>query len=278
MLTAQDLLLGYLRQVTTAVSAEYMEARQSLLHAEHDTRRALITALLAGGALDNPAQHAGFALPEQYVVLVLSAAPHPDEIDESVSGPVAGRRKVRRIQEVFEQSTEEPVLSVLDPNGGVILIPSRDEVPWPRLRELVASATIAAGAEVTAAGALAGPREVPGGVSQANEILTLVKRLAYPPSLYRLTDVLLEYQLSRPGPARTELARLLDPLRGNPELLRTLQIYLRNGLSRGRTAAELYVHPNTVDYRLRRIARLTGLNPVLPNDMQHLRAALLAAG
>lgn len=288
MLSGQELLLGYLRQVTTAVSAEYMEARQSLLHAEHDTRRALIAALLAGGALDNPAQHAGFALPEQYAVLVLSAAPHPDEINESVNGPVAGRRKVRRIQEVFEQSTDEPVLSVLDPNGGVILIPVRDApapgVPgsgqpeWSRLCELVASAATAAGAEVIAAGAFAQPQEVPSAVSQAGEILHLVKRLAYPPMLYRLTDVLLEYQLSRPGPARVELARLLDPLRGNPELLRTLQIYLRNSLSRARTAAELYVHPNTVDYRLRRIARLTGLNPVLPTDMQHLRAALLASG
>ncbi|HEX6685111.1 MAG TPA: hypothetical protein VF062_20135, partial [Candidatus Limnocylindrales bacterium] len=56
VLAGQNLLLGYLRQLTAAVSAEYMEARQSLLHAEHDTRRSLITALLAGGALDNPAQ------------------------------------------------------------------------------------------------------------------------------------------------------------------------------------------------------------------------------
>jgi len=279
LLSGQDLLLGYLRQVTTAVSAEYMEARQSLLHAEHDTRRALITALLAGGALDNPAQHAGFALPEQYAVLVLSTAPHPDEIDESVSGPVAGRRKVRRIQEVFEQSAEEPVLSVLDPNGGIVLVPSSAGNPldWPRLRGLVEAAAVAAGAEVTAAGAVSTPQGVRSAVSQAGEILGLVKRLGYPPMLYRLTDVLLEYQLSRPSPARAELARLLDPLRGNPELLRTLQIYLRNGLSRARTAAELYVHPNTVDYRLRRIARLTGLNPVLPTDMQHLRAALLAS-
>jgi len=276
MLSGQDLLLGYLRQVTTAVSAEYMEARQSLLHAEHNTRRALITALLAGGALDNPAQHAGFALPEKYAVLVLSAAAHPDETDESVSGPVAGRRKVRRIQEVFEQSTEEPVLSVLDPHGGVILVPAASS-DWTRLRELVAAATVAAGAEVTAAAAIATPQSVPAAVSEAGEILALVKRLGYPAMLYRLTDVLLEYQLSRPSPARAELARLLDPLRGKPELLHTLRIYLRNGLSRARTAADLYVHPNTVDYRLRRIARLTGLNPVLPADLQHLRAALLAS-
>lgn len=276
LLAGQNLLLGYLRQLTTAVSAEYMEARQSFLHAEHDTRRSLITALLAGGALDNPAQHAGFALPEQYAVLVLSVAPHPDEIDEAVSRPVAGRRKVRRLQEVFEQFTQEPVLSVLDANGGVVLVPTTAEAEWDKLRSLVRTAGEAAGALVTAAGGFAPPGDVAAQVAQAGEILGLVQRLGYPPALYRLTDVLLEYQLSRPGPARQELARLLDPLRSNPDLLRTLECYVRNGLSRARTAGELYVHPNTVDYRLRRIAQLTGLNPLAPQDLQHLRAALLA--
>ncbi len=288
LLVGQNLLFGYLRQLTAAVSAEYMEARQSLLHSEHDTRRSLITALLAGGALDHPAQHAGFALPERYAVLVLAVAPHADETDEAVLGPVAGRRKVRRIQEVFEQGTESmegragPVLSVLDANGGVVLVPARvaqgaDVGEWARLRALVQAAGAAAGANITAAGGFASPAGVPAAVAQAEEILNLVSRLAYPPNLYRLSDVLLEYQLSRPSPAQAELARLIDPLRANPELLRTLRVYLRNGLSRARTAAELYVHPNTVDYRLRRISELTGLNPVRQEDLQHLRAALLAA-
>lgn len=276
--TGQKLLLGYLRQLTTAVSAEYMEARQSLLHAEHDARRSLITALLAGGALDNPSQYAGLPLPARYAVLVISAEAHPDEADEAVSGPVAGRRKVRRIQSLFEQYTDEPVLSVLDARGGVVLIPSSpgDTGEWERLRDLVRQASPAAGAEVIAAGVVADPAEVPEAVKQAGEILTLVRRLGFEPGLYRLTDVLLEYQLSRPSPARAELARLLDPLRANPDLLRTLQTYLRNGLSRTQTAAELFVHPNTVDYRLRRITQLTGLNPNLPRDLQHLRAAMLA--
>ncbi len=274
----QKLLLGYLRQLTTAVSAEYMEARQSLLHAEHDARRSLITALLAGGALDNPAQYAGLPLPAQYAVLVVSASAHPDEADEAVSGPVASRRKIRRIQSLFEQFTEEPVLSVLDANGGVVLVPSTpgDAGEWERLRALVRQASTAAGAEVAAAGVIANPADVPDAVKQAGEILALVRRLGYDPGLYRLTDVLLEYQLSRPSPARAELARLLDPLRANPDLLRTLQAYLRHGLSRTQTAAELFVHPNTVDYRLRRITQLTGLNPNLPGDLQHLRAAILA--
>jgi len=125
------------------------------------------------------------------------------------------------------------VLSVLDADGGVVLVPSSpgDALEWSRLRSLVQQATAAAGAEVIAAGVIASPAGVPEAVKQAGEILSLVRRLGYEPGLYRLTDVLLEYQLSRPSPVRAEPARLLDPLRANPDLLRTLQAYLRNGLS-----------------------------------------------
>jgi hypothetical protein len=270
------LLLGFLRQVTTAVSAEYMDARQSLLHAEHDARRSLITALLAGGALDNPAQHAGLPLPATYAVLVLSVGAHPDEADEAVSTPVAGRRKIRRLQGELDQFTAEPVLSALDANGGVVLIPSTSDIHWDKLGKLVKHAGTAAGAAVIAGAAFATPAEVPAAVTQANEVLDLVRRLHYPDGLYRLTDVLLEYQLSRPSAARSCLASLLDPLTGKPDLFLTLQVYLRNQLSRSQTAAELYVHPNTVDYRLRRITQLTGLNPANPHDLQHLRAAILS--
>ncbi|MDG4863407.1 helix-turn-helix domain-containing protein, partial [Streptomyces sp. T-3] len=42
------------------------------------------------------------------------------------------------------------------------------------------------------------------------------------------------------------------------------------------TAAELHVHPNTVDYRLRRISELTGLDPANTADVPLLSAALAA--
>ncbi|WP_020521163.1 PucR family transcriptional regulator [Catelliglobosispora koreensis] len=263
------LLLGYLRQVTTAVSAEYMDARQSFLQSEHDARRSLITALLAGVALDNPA----LSLPSRYAVLVLAIGHHPDEADESVSATVAGRRKMRRVQDEFERFTEEPVLSALDPTGGIVLLTMQD---WDKLRHLILAVGSAAGAPVIAGGGLASPADVPATVREATEVLELVQRLGYEPGLYRLGDVLLEYQLSRPSAARAGLAELLEPLNGKPDLLRTLQVYLRNELSRTRTAAELFVHPNTVDYRLRRIAQLTGLNPASPQDLPHLRAAILS--
>src|SRR5581483_6590594 len=44
------------------------------------------------------------------------------------------------------------------------------------------------------------------------------------------------------------------------ELLTTLQAYLDHKLSPKRAATALFVHPNTVKYRLRHIARLLDLN------------------
>ncbi|HEY2441902.1 MAG TPA: helix-turn-helix domain-containing protein [Streptosporangiaceae bacterium] len=50
-------------------------------------------------------------------------------------------------------------------------------------------------------------------------------------------------------------------LRGGPTLLDTVTAYLEQGSSLEATARMLFVHPNTVRYRLRRVAELTGYGP-----------------
>jgi sugar diacid utilization regulator len=48
--------------------------------------------------------------------------------------------------------------------------------------------------------------------------------------------------------------------KGNGALLETLRAYLDSDLDAKRTADSLFVHPNTVRYRLRRVSELTGLD------------------
>jgi DNA-binding PucR family transcriptional regulator len=84
--------------------------------------------------------------------------------------------------------------------------------------------------------------------------------------------VLLEYQLTRRSEATERLAEVLAPV--DEDLRRTLDVYLDEGLRRNATAKALGVHPNTVDNRLRRIGRLTGLEPTRPADLPMLRAAV----
>ncbi len=61
------------------------------------------------------------------------------------------------------------------------------------------------------------------------------------------------------------------------ELLATLAAYLDAGGALESCARALFVHPNTVRYRLRRVGDLTGLRPADPRDALVLRVALVVA-
>ncbi|MDA8322596.1 MAG: helix-turn-helix domain-containing protein [Actinomycetota bacterium] len=76
-------------------------------------------------------------------------------------------------------------------------------------------------------------------------------------------DLLPERALDGDDSARTALiSRIYEPLhRGGAALLDTVTTYLEQGNSLEATARMLFVHPNTVRYRLRRAAELTGFSP-----------------
>ncbi len=59
-----------------------------------------------------------------------------------------------------------------------------------------------------------------------------------------------------------------------PVLLETLSAFLEHGGSVEATARALFVHPNTVRYRLRRVTEITGYAPNDPRDSYTLRVAL----
>lgn len=57
-------------------------------------------------------------------------------------------------------------------------------------------------------------------------------------------------------------------------LLETATAYINGGHSLEATARGLFVHPNTVRYRLRRICDITGWDPMVPRDAYVLQTAL----
>ncbi len=88
-------------------------------------------------------------------------------------------------------------------------------------------------------------------------------------------DLLPERALSGDGHARHLLVTdVYTPVAGDEALLRTLEAYLEHGSSIEGSARSLFVHANTVRYRLRRIEDLTGLSPAHPRDAYTLRVAL----
>jgi hypothetical protein len=276
VLAANRLILAYTGSVASTVCAAYLGERESMLSQERHAMHATVSALLAG----DRAALAGTRLAPRYLVVATALGAHADER----GGAVAGWRAPQRMRTAFQRYAAEPVLSALDSTGGLVLVPvSGREPTWCEVGEMVAAAGRAARAPLWGAAEWAEPGGVPAAARLTGEVLEVVRGFGRPPGAYRLADVLLEYQLTRPSAAMAGLAGLLDPLVEHPDLLRTLTAFLDTGLDRRRTAELLHVHPNTVDYRLRRASGLTGLDPADPAQLQRIGAALtvrrtLAAG
>lgn len=84
-----------------------------------------------------------------------------------------------------------------------------------------------------------------------------------------------ERALAGDGHARRELARdIHGPLAAHSgDLVETLEAYWASGTSIEATARRLFIHANTVRYRLARIHDLTGYSPADPRDGYVLRLA-----
>jgi len=93
----------------------------------------------------------------------------------------------------------------------------------------------------------------------------------------RSDDLLAERALAGDPVARQHLvdevyAPLAEPRKA---LVETLVAWFDAGSSTEGAARKLFVHPNTVRYRLRQVADVTGLTPTVPRDAFTLRMALV---
>lgn len=90
-------------------------------------------------------------------------------------------------------------------------------------------------------------------------------------------DLLPERALAGDGLARkTLIEQIYQPLvEHSTELLETLWCYLDNGRSLEATARELFVHPNTVRYRLKKVSEVIGWNATGAREALILQSALI---
>jgi DNA-binding PucR family transcriptional regulator len=97
------------------------------------------------------------------------------------------------------------------------------------------------------------------------------------PRPVRAADLLPERALAGDPSARAQLVSgVCEPLAAaGGELRRTLAAYLDGGGALESCARSLFVHANTVRYRLRRVSEVTGLDPTDPRDALVLRIALI---
>lgn len=266
--------LSFLGAALPAIAAGYAEARIISLGKQDAAHQSMIDHLLRG----QPAAATAGSLPrfEQYALVRLAIGPHPDELDMDTNTSIATRRKLRRVNGLIDETYGESAVRDVRGDGGVVLIGYALEEPQPNLDGLVPQLADRAEAEMT--GVVV--HTSASGVREANElaieIVEMFTMLDMEPKLWRLEDVLLEYQLTRPGPARRQLSARLATVMSSTVLAETLETYLSVGQSRREAARLLHVHPNTIDYRLRKVAELTPWNPASAEGARHLAAALVA--
>ncbi|MBF6174446.1 helix-turn-helix domain-containing protein [Nocardia blacklockiae] len=272
---AAKMVVDMLDTMTTAVSKAYVRELRSVVSEHHTAVHTLTSALLGGRPTSTMARESGIEIAERYHVLALAVPPHPEESNPMLDGAVVARRKLRRVQAALATGLPgDTALSLLSVDGGTLLIPATDD--GAELDRLVDTLSQAAQVPITATVVTADTHDIPSAADRAHQLLDMVHRLRLVRGLYRFDDLALEYQLTRPGPGREHLGTLLDPLDPHPELLDTLQRHISNNLNRQRTAHALHIHTNTVDYRLKRIATLTGCDPTQASGLWYLRSALVA--
>jgi len=262
--------LRYVEFITTAVTDTYVETATALISRVRDARTQLLTAVLEGTDVAEHWEDAGLTRWRDRTVVVLR---HPlRRQSDPTMAAVAARRRARELRLAGEALAGPELLFSFSTTGGVMLLPGTVDAaalskalgPLRRGRWYVGLAHAADGPAT------------PGAHEAAQSCAEVAERLDYQPGIYELRQLLVEVQVTRPGVVREALLDVLHELEEHPELMETLTVHVAEAGRRTDTARRLHVHPNTLDYRLKRIREITGLDPVDRDGAQLLRSALLA--
>lgn len=248
-------LMEYVDRVSDAVTATYHDERRHLLSDEERRLNELFQALLGGAALDEElrelAGQIGLPLVERYRPFVIQLA----------GGPAHGHSQ----------------LALRLRQQGRLALPGADGVAGISAAE--SGPPVVQAPAVVAVGEPARPGTLAASLDDARTLLDLALRVGLD-GVLSVGDYLPELLLERsPGLASALERRALGPLadyseRRSADLLETLEVFMKAGLDRRGAAETLHVHPNTLDYRLRRVEELTGLSASKPDDLALLALAL----
>lgn len=117
---------------------------------------------------------------------------------------------------------------------------------------------------------------IPAAYAEAQAVAEVARGTRRPELICRRRAMMFEYLVATATPARAALAGLLEPLADQPVLRETLGLFIDRDFNQNAVAREMFVHRNTVTYRLNRVAELTGLDPQRPSGIATLMAARIA--
>jgi hypothetical protein len=247
LLVGAEILMRYIDLVSATVAQAYLDARQLAVSEEERGLRALLLALCEEeGPLHAEtsalAARVGVPVTRDYRPFAIAIA------EESAirHGQMAANLRSQSILALTEGDRVSGLLAdgqELRPPPGTLMA-----LDGPAVR-----------------GALSA------GLEQVRMVIDLGRRLGRT-GLLSPEDIAVEMLLaSSPKTAESLSHRVFDPLRAGAGrragLEETMKVFLASRTDRRAAAAALHIHPNTLDYRLRRIEQLTGLRLAEPRDL-----------
>jgi hypothetical protein len=256
LLAAAGLLMRYIDSVSSAVAQTYLDEHQHLVSEEERRQRALVEALIHPErdtpAIRDLADRVGFPVADRYRPFAKALPGAPTYAHSQLASGLRARGVL-----ALTEGDRVTGLAAEDADGASFARPRGPFAlgePTPRAELGTALADMRLLVDLGRRRGVEGP----------------VEPDAFGPELL----------LARAPDLADRIGRqVLGPLDAYAErrgsgLLETLQAFFDCGLDRRRTAQQLHVHPNTLDYRLRRITELTGLDPGRPRDLVMLELAL----
>jgi hypothetical protein len=259
----REAVLRYSREIAFAAAEVYAQAAEARGAWDARLEALVVDTLLSGqvdGSVSSRAAALGWTAHDSVVVAMGSA---PEGEPEVVVDEIRRTAKIARI-DVLTGVQGDRLVAVL---GGI-------GDPLAATRKLLG--------QFGAGPVVIGPvvADLPSAVRSAAEAAAgLVAARAWPgaPRPVLADDLLPERALAGDAVARARLVtEVFQPLQaGGPALLDTLGAFLEQASSLEGAARMLFVHPNTVRYRLRRVTDITGYAPADNRHAFVLRIALV---
>jgi sugar diacid utilization regulator len=237
-------------------------------------RRDLLDALVSGKGdqegVPRLARSLHLTLAESYIVVVVRGDGMHGELGRDESLPT--RAALDRIVETTRCHVQPPeglrLLAGMHRGDLVVLYPVAGPDDLQLVREECVELAKALPVEVSlgVSSYHQGLSSVAAAYNEARDAVEVADRLGIRGRAVGLDDVLVDQMLHASGDAQRLLLNAMQALvdydvRHSSDLVATLQTYVNTRFNLTKSGALLFVHPNTVVYRLRRIHELTGRDP-----------------
>src|SRR5580704_2269659 len=272
-------------RISTAATFGYIDEITDRGLLRRDLLDALLTPKGAGNGTMRLARMVHLQLAQNYVVVVLRG--EGVEVGEARAQPPAARSTLDRIVEETRRNVRPSGGSLLTGmrNGDlVVLYPALIPADLAAVRQEceVLAAVLGADVHIGISGWHEGIKAVGIAYAEAKDAVEIAARRRIHGRAVGLEDVLVDSLLHSSRPARRILEDTLRPLviydaARRAALVPTLRAYLATRLNVTKSAESLFVNPNTVVYRLRRIKELCGRDPHDPDDLLVLSLAMRLA-